>query len=283
MATFRTLALILVSNVAASPSDVSSQLTAHSSKIFSCKSFGIIPYNTATLTFAVSACPYSVVNFASLSSHSSKQWSAFMAWVTLGGVSTAEIALMPDAKVRGFSEEVIRFHASHPIPKLRRTIALASPVVMLSKRLNIPADDSEMRVSSSLPNSGSNWLNLPLANSSSVHSFSIALISCPTLRSPAETRLRNLTFHSSNSCCFPSNCLRFLYLSRLSHFLPPPWFFSAITFTCSVKTRRASNMAAASDIAGTRGGTNNQHRDQSIRLRYHVTVFSSERRMHSKC
>ena len=55
LAMFRNVALIFVYNRTTSDSVVSSQFTAHSSKTLSCKSFGIIPYKTATLTLAVNS------------------------------------------------------------------------------------------------------------------------------------------------------------------------------------------------------------------------------------
>ena len=129
---------------------------------------------------------------------------------TLVGLSTEEIALMPDASVRGFSDDVNLFHASHPDPKLLLTTAFASPVVMLRSKLYISAAVWMMNSSSLSSNSGDACVYLFFANSSSEQSCSTTFMSCPTFAPPALTKLRNFTDHSSNSFTSPPYTLRFL-------------------------------------------------------------------------
>ena len=85
--------------------------------------------------------------------------------------------MTPEASVRGFSDEVKRFQANHPDPRLLRTTELASPVVMFNKRLN---DGTQIPLVEL-------WLKLvsTLASSPSEHSCSTAFNSRPTFGFPA--------------------------------------------------------------------------------------------------
>jgi hypothetical protein len=75
----------------------------------------------------------SVRSWANLSSHSSNIASAFAAFVIFAGLRTPDMALIPEAKVRGFSDDTNLFQASHPMLMLLLTTALASPVVVFNK------------------------------------------------------------------------------------------------------------------------------------------------------
>ena len=132
------------------------------------------------------------------------------AFVIFVGLRTPEIALIPEAKVLGFNVDTNLFQANHPMPRLRRTTALASPVVVLSKTLYISAALWAMNCSSDSSHAGSSSLNLFAANLSSVHESSMASMSLPTFTSPDFTKLLNLTDHSSKFFWFPSNTVRFL-------------------------------------------------------------------------
>jgi hypothetical protein len=68
---------------------------------------------------------------------------------TFIGFKTADMALMPEARVRGFKREVSRFHASQPDPRLLLTTALASAVVRFYNKLYISAAVCKMKPSSS--------------------------------------------------------------------------------------------------------------------------------------
>lgn len=77
------------------------QLTAHFSRNRSWRAFGSIAHKTATLILFEKSCPYSDRSFTIWSSRCSMSLSALVAFVILFGDNTAEIALMPDANVRG--------------------------------------------------------------------------------------------------------------------------------------------------------------------------------------
>ena len=177
---------------------VASQLIAHSSSTFSWRSFGNIEYNTATFILPDTSCPYSVLNLAILSSQVSISTSALAA-IIFPGERTAEIAFIPDARVLGFKDEVIFFQASHPCPLHLLTMALASPVVMFSRRLYISFELSMMNCASLLSKVGRHSSNLPFASSSSEQSFSTVFINIATFPLLAATWLRSFVANSSYS------------------------------------------------------------------------------------